>query len=58
VGSRAIWPSLAFERDHRRDIVHQNAGYEVLRFTGRQLEGEPYLVLAAIVRTLDRRTRG
>jgi very-short-patch-repair endonuclease len=48
----------AFERDHRRDIVHKNAGYEVLRFTGRQLEEEPYLVLAAIVRALDRRTRG
>jgi very-short-patch-repair endonuclease len=42
----------AFERDHRRDIVHKNAGYEVLRFTGRQLEEEPYLVVAAIARAL------
>ena len=33
----------AFERDHRRDIVHREAGYEVLRFTGRQLEEEPAL---------------
>lgn len=47
----------AFERDHRRDIVHRNAGYDVLRFTGRQLEDEPLLVAAAIVRALDRRTR-
>ena len=48
----------AFERDHRRDIVHKNAGYEVLRFTARQLEQEPLLVVAAIVRALDRRARG
>jgi very-short-patch-repair endonuclease len=53
-------PRAAFERDHRRDIVHKEAGYEVLRFTGRQLDDEPLLVLAAIVRALDRlgRTRG
>ena len=36
----------AFERDHRRDIVHKNAGYEVLRFTARQLDEEPLLVIA------------
>ena len=48
----------AFEQDHRRDIVHKNAGYEVLRFTARQLEQEPLLVVAAIVRALDRRARG
>jgi very-short-patch-repair endonuclease len=48
----------AFERDHRRDIVHKHAGYEVLRFTGRQLDGEPLLVAAAIVRALERRSRG
>lgn len=50
----------AFERDHRRDIVHRDAGYDVLRFTGRQLANEPLRVLAAIVRALDRcsRTRG
>jgi len=48
----------AFERDHRRDIVHKNAGYEVLRFTARQLDEEPLLVVAAIVRALDRRARG
>ncbi len=47
----------AFERDHRRDIVHRNAGYDVLRFTGRQLEEEPFLIAAAIARALDRRTR-
>jgi very-short-patch-repair endonuclease len=48
----------AFERDHRRDIVHKNAGYEVLRFTVRQLEEEPLYVAAVIARVLDRRARG
>jgi very-short-patch-repair endonuclease len=47
----------AFERDHQRDIVHRNAGYDVLRFTGRQLEEEPFLVIATLARALDRRTR-
>lgn len=47
----------AFERDHRRDIVHRDAGYEVIRFTGRQLEREPYYVLTVIARALDRRSR-
>lgn len=46
----------AFERDHRRDIVHKNAGYEVLRFTVRQLEDEPLYVAAVIARALERRT--
>jgi very-short-patch-repair endonuclease len=50
-------PRAAFERDHRRDIVHKDAGYEVLRFTGRQLDDEPLLVLAVIVRALDRLSR-
>ena len=48
----------AFERDHRRDIVHRDAGYEVLRFTGRQLDEDPLYVAAVIARALDRRTRG
>lgn len=48
----------AFERDHRRDIVHKNAGYEVLRFTARQLAEEPLLVITTIARALERRTRG
>jgi very-short-patch-repair endonuclease/predicted transcriptional regulator of viral defense system len=48
----------ALERDHRRDIVHKNAGYEVLRFTARQLAEEPLLVITTIARALDRRTRG
>jgi len=38
----------AFERDHRRDRAHKNAGYEVLRFTWRQLNEEPFTVIAAI----------
>ena len=48
----------AVERDHRRDIVHKNAGYEVLRFTVRQLEEEPLYVAAVIAQALDRRARG
>lgn len=48
----------AFERDHRRDIVHKDAGYEVIRFTGKQLEDEPLYVIAVIARALDRRRRG
>ncbi len=47
----------AFERDHRRDVIHRDAGYEVLRFTGRQLEHDPFYVLAVIARALDRRSR-
>jgi very-short-patch-repair endonuclease len=47
----------AFERDHRRDIVHRDAGYEVLRFTAKQLEEAPYYVATVIARALDRRSR-
>ena len=48
----------AFERDHRRDIAHKNAGYEVLRFTMRQLENEPIYVATVIACALDRLSRG
>ncbi len=48
----------ALERDHRRDIVHRDAGYEVLRFTARQLEEAPIYVATVIARALDRRSRG
>jgi very-short-patch-repair endonuclease len=47
----------AFERDHRRDIVHKNAGYEVLRFTARQLDDEPLYVATVIARALERLSR-
>jgi very-short-patch-repair endonuclease len=47
----------AIERDHRRDLVHREAGYEVIRFTARQLEEAPYYVAAVIARALDRRSR-
>ncbi|MFZ0377655.1 MAG: DUF559 domain-containing protein [Solirubrobacteraceae bacterium] len=48
------------ERDHRRDVVHKDAGYEVIRFTGRQRDDEPLYVAAVIARAHDRlsRTRG
>jgi very-short-patch-repair endonuclease len=48
----------AFERDHRRDIAHKNARYEVLRFTGRQVDKESLLAIAAIARALERISRG
>jgi very-short-patch-repair endonuclease len=50
----------AIERDHRRDLVHREAGYEVLRFTAKQLEEAPLYVATVIARALDRlsRTRG
>jgi very-short-patch-repair endonuclease len=44
----------AFERDHKRDQVHKNAGYEVIRFTWRQLNEEPLRVVAAIAMALGR----
>ena len=47
----------AIERDHRRDIVHREAGYEVIRFTARQLEEAPLYVATVIARALDRRSR-
>jgi very-short-patch-repair endonuclease len=47
----------AIERDHRRDLVHREAGYEVLRFTAKQLEEAPVYVAAVIARALDRRSR-
>lgn len=47
----------AVERDHRRDLVHREAGYEVIRFTARQLEEAPVYFATVIARALDRRTR-
>ena len=40
----------AFERDHRRDVVHTDAGHEVLRVSGQQLDREPVYIAAVIVR--------
>lgn len=48
----------AFERDHRRDVVHKDGGYEVLRFTGRQLDEAFVYAAVVIARVLDRRSRG
>jgi very-short-patch-repair endonuclease len=48
----------AFERDHRRDIVHKDAGHEVLRVSGQQLDQEPIYIAAVIARAYDRRSRG
>jgi very-short-patch-repair endonuclease len=46
----------AFERDRVRDARLQAAGIEVLRVTWRQLEHEPYAVIARIAAALARRT--
>jgi len=40
--------SVAFEDDHARDLDLRAAGYTVLRFTDRQLEGEPGRVVADV----------
>jgi very-short-patch-repair endonuclease len=50
-------PRPAFERDHRRDIVHTDAGHEVLRVSGQQLDQEPLYIAAVIARAYDRRSR-
>ncbi len=44
----------AFERDHQRDMVLRDAGYEVIRVTWRQLIDEPLRVIAHIARALAR----
>jgi very-short-patch-repair endonuclease len=55
------WPfhgdRRAFERDRRKDMDLRDAGYTVIRITGRQLKEEPLLVIAHIARALDRATR-
>jgi len=50
-------PRPAFERDHRRDMVHKDAGHEVLRVSGQQLHEEALYVTAVIARAYDRRSR-
>jgi very-short-patch-repair endonuclease len=47
----------AIERDHRRDLIHREAGYEVIRFTARQLEEESVYVATVIARAYDRLSR-
>jgi predicted transcriptional regulator of viral defense system len=45
----------AFERDRHRDAVHTSAGYRTLRFTHRQLTGEPRAVAEALRAALSAR---
>jgi very-short-patch-repair endonuclease len=47
----------AFERDRRKTMVLEDAGYHVIRITRRQLLEEPYWVVAHIARVLDRYRR-
>ena len=46
--------SVAFEDDHARDLDLHAAGYAVLRFTDRQLEGEPERVASVVIAALGR----
>ena len=38
----------AFERDHRKDVTFRAHGLEVDRFSAEQIEGRPYVVVAAV----------
>ncbi|HEX6602004.1 MAG TPA: DUF559 domain-containing protein, partial [Solirubrobacterales bacterium] len=44
--------SVAFEDDHARDLDLRSAGFTVLRFTDRQLEGEAERVAADVARAV------
>ncbi len=44
--------SVAFQDDHARDLDLRSAGYTALRFTDRQLEGEPERVAGIVAKTL------
>lgn len=44
----------AFERDRRKTMALEDAGYHVIRVTRRQLEEEPLWVIAHIARALER----
>ena len=47
----------AFEHDRRKDVDLANAGYQVLRFTWRQLKQEPLAVISAIAQAIGRRAQ-
>jgi very-short-patch-repair endonuclease len=53
-GARAHLTATAFERDRRRDSVLQVAGFRVVRFTWRQVTGDPAEVAATLNRLLRR----
>jgi very-short-patch-repair endonuclease len=56
-GFRFHSPRTAFERDRRKDIDLRRAGIDVMRVTWRQLEAEPYAVVARIAEALARAGR-
>lgn len=47
----------AFERDRRKSMALEDAGFHVIRVTARQLIDEPLWVIAHLARALDRRQR-
>ena len=44
----------AHDRDRRKDLALRRTGLVVLRFSARQVRREPLVVLADVVRALDR----
>jgi very-short-patch-repair endonuclease len=56
-GYQAHGHRYAFERDRRRDQAHIAAGYTVIRFTWRQVEQEPFRVVAVIATAIAAATR-
>jgi very-short-patch-repair endonuclease len=46
--------TFAFERDRRRDLALEAAGWTVVRITARQLAEEPKRVRRHLARLLDR----
>jgi very-short-patch-repair endonuclease len=46
--------SIAFEDDHARDLDLRQGGFAVLRYSERQLEGEPERIVADVARALGR----
>jgi very-short-patch-repair endonuclease len=53
-GFRFHSPRTAFERDRRKDRHLRRAGIDVMRVTWRQLEAEPYALVARIAEALAR----
>ena len=47
----------AFERDRRKDLALTSAGYLVIRISWRQLDEEPFVVVAHVARALERAAR-
>jgi very-short-patch-repair endonuclease len=47
----------AFERDRRKDLALTSAGYLVIRISWRQLDEEPFVIVAHLARAFERAAR-